>query len=67
MDVFEQTVATVVDGVATAAAAGVAVITAASGGVTSAPVTLTVIAVAKGSVAVDKASVFFTAPVNRRS
>ena len=53
-------VATVVDGVATAAAAGVASITASSGGVTSTPATITVIAVAKGSVAVDKASVFFT-------
>ena len=53
-------VASVAGGVATGIGAGAAQITASSGGVTSAPVTLAVVAVAKGSVVIDQASVFFT-------
>lgn len=55
-----SSVASVVDGVVTAASPGSAEITASSAGVTSNTVTLKVIAVAAGSVAIDKASVFFT-------
>lgn len=57
----DSTVAAVVDGVATGVAAGAARITASTGGVTSDPVTLAVVAVPKGSVVIDRASVFFTA------
>ncbi|HEV7575364.1 MAG TPA: Ig-like domain-containing protein [Caldimonas sp.] len=57
----DTTVAAVVDGVVTGVAAGAARITASSGGVTSDPVTVAVVVVAKGSVVVDRASVFFTA------
>jgi len=56
----DSSVAAVANGVATGVAAGAARITASSGGVTSDPVTIAVVAVAKGSVAIDQASVFFT-------
>lgn len=55
------TVASVAQGVATGLSAGTASITASSGGVTSPPVTLTVVALAQASrVVVDKPSVFLT-------
>jgi hypothetical protein len=53
-------VASVADGVATGVGAGAARITASSGGITSDPVTIAVVVVAKGSVVIDQASVFFT-------
>ena len=55
------------NGVATGVAAGAARITASSGGVTSDPVTIAVVALAKGSVAIDQASVFFTGTGQTRS
>ena len=54
-------VATVNNGVVTGVAAGTAGITASSGGVTSSPASVNVIAVALGSVVIDKPSVFLSA------
>ena len=53
-------IGSVAGGVATGMAAGTTDITASSGGVSSNPVRLTVVAVNQSSVVVDKASVFFT-------
>jgi hypothetical protein len=63
----DNAIASVAGGVATGVGAGAARITASAGGVTSDPVTLAVIALAKGSVLVDHASVFFTGAGQTRS
>ncbi len=54
-------VASVNNGVVTGVAAGTADITASSSGVTSSPASVSVIAVARGSVVIDKPSVFLSA------
>ena len=53
-------VAVAIDGVVTGVASGAAAITASSGGVTSGPVNLNVVVIAKGSIAIDKPFVFFS-------